>query len=492
MADDTKTLDVKADSQEAIELARHDWNFFAALVNPDEFRYLFPSFYLTLFGLLTAFKSRVEKFAIGIPRGFAKTTFVKLLCVWYILFTNKRFILIVGASEKLALNTVADICDMLSSFNIRVLFGDWRLRVEEDTKEQKVFFFRGRDIILKGVGAGTSVRGINRKSSRPDVILMDDVQTRESAENKDITDDLFRWILGTLMMTKSNDGCTYIYVGNMYPENCILDKLRQDPSWVSFVVGGILADGTSLWEELKPIQELLAEYQSLSDLGHPEIFISEVLNSTEGVGRSGLDLAAIPQMPYYFEDTEPEGSFILIDPSSGKKQGDDCTIEHYSVVDGVAIMDELLHGTFSPLETIKAALALGLKRQTRLVCVEDVAYQSTLLFWFNHVANEEGISGFEFHPVSPKNQAKNNRIKRGLIRCIEGKTLLHPSVRSKVLDQANSWDPLKINNRDDIIDPLGYVEEVMQKYPEFIIKQIFDVDVDFGSAAHTESLSLPF
>lgn len=492
MTADTRTTDVRADSQDAIELARHDWNFFAALVNPDEFRFLFPSFYLTLFGLLTAFRQRVEKFAIGIPRGFAKTTFVKLLCVWYILFTGKKFILIVGASEKLALNTVADICDMLSSFNIRVLFGDWRLRVEEDTKEQKVFYFRGRDIILKGVGAGTSVRGINRKSSRPDVILMDDVQTRESAENEELTDSLLRWILGTLMMTKSNEGCTYIYVGNMYPENCILDKFRKDPSWTSFVVGGILADGTSLWEELKPIKELIAEYDSLRELGHPEIFISEVLNSTEGGTRSGLDLSKIPEVPYYFLTTEPEGSFILIDPSSGKKDGDDCTIEHYSVIDGTPILDELVHGTFTPLETIKSALDMGLRRQTRLVCVEDVAYQGTLLFWFNHICNEQGISGFEFHPTSPKNRAKNNRIKRGLLRCIAGETYLHPDVRSKVLDQANKWDPLTVNNEDDIIDGLGYVEEVMQEYADYIVKQIFDVDSFSGSAAHTDDLALPY
>lgn len=492
MTVDTRTTDVRADSQDAIELARHDWNFFAALVNPDEFRFLFPSFYLTLFGLLTAFRQRVEKFAIGIPRGFAKTTFVKLLCVWYILFTGKKFILIVGASEKLALNTVADICDMLSSFNIRVLFGDWRLRVEEDTKEQKVFYFRGRDIILKGVGAGTSVRGINRKSSRPDVILMDDVQTRESAENEELTDSLLRWILGTLMMTKSNEGCTYIYVGNMYPENCILDKFRKDPSWTSFVVGGILADGTSLWEELKPIKELIAEYDSLRGLEHPEIFISEVLNSTEGGTRSGLDLSKIPEVPYYFLTTEPEGSFILIDPSSGKKDGDDCTIEHYSVIDGTPILDELVHGTFTPLETIKNALDMGLRRQTRLVCVEDVAYQGTLLFWFNHICAEQGISGFEFHPTSPKNRAKNNRIKRGLLRCIAGETYLHPDVRSKVLDQANKWDPLTVNNEDDIIDGLGYVEEVIQEYADYIVKQIFDVDAFSGSAAHTDDLALPY
>lgn len=486
------TTEVRADTAEAIELARHDFNFFAALVNPDEFRYLFPSFYLTLFGLLTEFKTAIQRFAIGIPRGFAKTTFVKLLCVWYILFTHKKFILVVGASEKLALNTIADICDMLSSWNIRALFGDWKLRMEEDTKEQKVFYFRGRDIILKGIGAGTAVRGINRKSARPDVILMDDVQKREDAESEDMANDLMRWILGTLMMARSNEGCTYIYVGNMYPKNCILDKLRKDPTWTSLVVGGLLEDNTSLWEELKPAAQLIQEYQSLTALGHAEIFISEILNCTEFEAISGIDLNKIPHVPEYYLDTEPEGSYILIDPSSGKKDGDDCTITHYSVVDGIDIMDHIESGTFSPLETITAALQMGIENGTRLICVEDVAYQSTLLFWFNHVANEQGITGFQFQPVSPKNQAKNNRIKRGLLRMLSGEIYLHPRVRSLYLDQARSWDPLKTNNKDDIIDPPGYCQEVREKYPEFVVKQIFDMDTFEVAAAHTGDLSLPY
>lgn len=489
MADITE---LSTSAAEAAELTKRDLNFLGMLAAPEEFIFSFPAFYLTLFSLLTSFKSKIERFAIGIPRGFAKTTFIKLLCLWYILFSDKKFILIVGAAENLAANTLADICDMLGSPNILRLFGNWEAQVITDTTTFKVFFFRGRYITLRAIGAGSSVRGINRKNSRPDVMIMDDIQPREMAENKELSDALMTWMLSTLMKARSNSGCTYIYVGNMYPQNCILEKLKNNTQWTSFIVGGILADGSSLWEELRPIEELISEYQADSEMGHPEIFISEVLNSTDIVGASGIDISKIPQLPPYYEDAEPEGSFILIDPSSGKKEGDDCTIEHYSVCDGKPIFDELQSGTFSPLETIKAALELGIKRNTRLICVEDVAYQSTLLFWFNHVCNEEGITGFEFVPTAPKGQAKNNRIKRGLLRLISGEIYLHPRVRSLVLNQIVEWNPLKINNKDDIIDPIGYVEEVMRDYPEHIVKNIFDVDSQIAEASHAGTLALPF
>lgn len=496
---DIATQEVSVPSNQAAEAARVDFNFLSMLAMPGEFLFKFPLFYLTLFAFLTGFKSKVERFAIGIPRGFAKTTYIKVLCVWYVLFSHKHFILIVCASEKKAIAILSDICDMLSSPNIRKIFGNYDANLEVDQAAQKVFHFRGREIILWAAGAGSSVRGINRKNKRPDVIVMDDIQEREDAKNKELAEELVVWMLSTLMKARSPFGCTYIFVGNMYPQNCILEKLKNNNQWVSLIVGGITTDGESLWEELKPIQELLEEYESDSNMGHPEVFISEVLNSTDIALASGIDPSRISYLPHYYLDVEQgEGGFILIDPSSGKKKGDDCTINHYEVMDGSPILDELLFGTFSPKETIKKAIEIGLRRNTRLICVEDVAYQSTLLFWFEEYCEEEGISGFIFAPISPKGRAKNNRIKKGFVKLCpneDGRTeiYLHPNVRSLVVSQYTSWNPLKVDNEDDIIDPIGYVEEVLQTYPDLIVRDIFNlVDSSKIHATHSQDIQLPF
>lgn len=471
----SETADIAAASAEAAALAKADLNFLGAITEPETFSFLFPAYYLSLFALLTAFTKKYERYAVGLPRGFAKTTFMKLLVVWCILFSKKKFILIVGAAEDLAVNTLSDIMDMLGAPNIRALFGNWDQEVYVDQSRLKVFSFRGRTIILRAIGAGSSVRGINRKNSRPDLIIMDDIQKKEDSENPELATALMNWMTGTLMKAKSNFDCTYIFVGNMYPRNSILEKLKNASTWTSLIVGGILADGTSLWEELRPIEELLEEYRADLELGQGEIFCSEVLNSTDLLPPSGLDVNAIPVPPNYFLTTEPEGSFIVIDPSSGKKQGDDCTINHVSVIDGKPILDKVDFGTFTPLQVIEKAIDMALENNTRLICVEDVAYQSTLLFWFDYICEQEGYSGFEFRPVSPKARAKNNRIKLGLIKLLKGEGYLHPEVRSLFTDQAKEWNPTKVTNRDDIIDPWGYVEEIMQNYPEEMMKRIFEI-----------------
>ena len=145
------TTQVGTDAGSAMKMAKEDLNFLAMLAAPETFFLLFPPFYLTLFQLLTSFKKRVERFAIGIPRGFAKTTFIKILCVWYILFSHKRFILIVGASEELAVNTVSDICSLLSSLNIIKLFGRWNAEIEVDQQGTKIIHYRGQKFLRQSL-----------------------------------------------------------------------------------------------------------------------------------------------------------------------------------------------------------------------------------------------------------------------------------------------------------------------------------------------------
>lgn len=486
-------VEISAPSGELAARAKEDFNFFAAMLMQSNFLFPFPPFYITLFHLLTQFKSRVERFAIGIPRGFAKTTWIKILAVWYIVFSHKQFILVVAASEPKAQAILSDIIDMMSEPAFRRVFGNWDAKTEEDNLTTKVFFFRGKQMILKAAGAQTSIRGIARKLKRPDVMLLDDIQDKEDANNKDLADALVIWMLSTLMKAKSPFGCTYIFVGNMYPQNSILEMLKKNKQWTSFVVGGILEDGSSLWEALKPIEELLEEYESDLEMDHPEVFISEVLNSTDIALASGISVSKIPRLPDYLADVElGEGSFILIDPSSGKKNSDDCTICHFEVKDSKPIMDEVVAETLTSRGTIEKALEMGIRRSTRLICVEDVAYQATLLENFELYCQERGITGFEFRPVAPKNQAKNNRIKRGLNRLLSGEIYLHPRVRSVVVAQILTWNPLKVNNRDDIIDPIGYVEQVEQLYQDEMMRKVFDTEDYVAPAIRQEELALPF
>jgi len=92
----TKVKEEAYDRAQIEEAARLDLNFLAGLAMPEVFEYFFPKMYLAIWTWLLSFLPKDRQFprlVLGMPRGFAKTTFVKLFILYCILFTNKRFIL---------------------------------------------------------------------------------------------------------------------------------------------------------------------------------------------------------------------------------------------------------------------------------------------------------------------------------------------------------------------------------------------------------------
>ena len=172
--------------EEVYQLAKTDMDFFAGLALPEVYKYAFPDLYLQLWNLVTStfYKKRdFSRYALGLPRGFAKTLVVKLLILYSILYTPKRFILVLCENEEKGKSILADVEDMLSEPNIKAVYGDWTAAQESNTLIRKKFAFRGKDIILRCAGAGTGIRGISEKFSRPDLIIFDDIQSREESES---------------------------------------------------------------------------------------------------------------------------------------------------------------------------------------------------------------------------------------------------------------------------------------------------------------------
>ena len=476
---------------DVVSAARSNLDFFAALVLPAVIAFAFPPLFHAVWQLMTDKALLVRDFsklAIGIPRGFAKTTLMKLFIVWCILFTNRRFFLIIGATAARAENILSDVADMLDEPNVKNTFGDWRINVEKDTQTEKVFGFRGRSIILVALGAGSSLRGINRKNARPDFVLMDDMQTRENAKSPVLSDELLEWMLGTLMKTKDNASCLFLFVGNMYPfPGSILRKLRQNPTWISLIVGALLADGESIWPELRSRNDLLDEFQTDLSLGKPEIFLSEVLNDENAANNSTIDITKIPHEPIGLTEALAQGSFIVIDPAGRKKNSDATSIGHFSVYDAVPLLNDIEEDVMTPGQTIRNALRMAMRHNCFLIGVEATAYQASLLYWFEVTCQQLGIEGIELVELYPGIESKNTRIKATLpmLLDVEKKPVelrLADKVRAQVLTQIVQWNPLKVNNTDGILDLLYYAPVMIINYGHLAAIRSSIESEDFSSA----------
>lgn len=462
------TDNVSADAHQIQNAARSDLNFLAGLAMPDIFKYYFPIIFTGIWQWLTELSTKTRDFsqiALGLPRGFSKTTILKLFILYCILFTKKSFILYIAGTQTKANDVIGDITDMLDEPNIKAVFGDWRVGLIIDRADFKLFGFRGRNVILRGAGAGSDIRGITRKNRRPDIMIFDDVQTREDADSEVISDQIENWMQGTAMKAKSPEGCLFIFLANMYPTKfSILKRLKRNPNWLKFITGGITEDGKSLWEELHPITQLIREYQNDAAAGKAQIFFSEVLNDENATLNNNFDLSKVPEWELDPNEIH-QGNAVIIDPSNDKVNSDAVTHLYYEVHQGKPYAKIIRENEgMSPLGIIELGIKLCLENNCRVLAIESVAFQYSLLFWFNYVCNQYGITGIEAVEIYPGSQSKNARILQWFNKYASGENQIAPSERPIAHAQISQFNPMKANNRDGILDCLQYMDKCTEMY----------------------------
>lgn len=479
-------------SDEIKEHMRTNMDFFCSLVLPEEIFLLFPAFYTWLWENMcnALIKDRdFSKFAVGLPRGHAKTMVVKFLLLWAILFTKKRYILIVGANTNKARAIVADVCTMLASPTVVKLFGHYQYDMEQDTQDIKKFKFCGRDVILEAAGTGTAIRGASHKFARPDIIVCDDTQTSDCAESLAEAERYHQWFTGTLMKAKSPFGCTYIYIGNMYRDlevrpqsgvfTCMLRNLQRSPSWQSFIVGGILGDGTALWEDLQPLEQLLSEYQDDLALGMEEVFAAEVLNDPSAKSNRLLDANRVTEWNP-LEQQMHQGNFIVIDPATSKATPDQMVIAYFEVFDNRAVLMDAEIGKFTGPESVHKAIDFGLKHNCRLILPEAVAYQYTLGQWFTYVCEQRGIEGFIIEPLY-NHGSKLSRIMRSFLSVHKGEIMFTKTMKALYVHQGQQFKPTKSNNIDDLLDTVEMGHRVATTMQHLLAEACYDQFEDSGA-----------
>jgi hypothetical protein len=477
--------EVSFETQQVVDSARNSLDFLAALAMPSIYKYTFPPVFLSVWTWLLTYIEKKRDFsqlALGLPRGFGKTMVLKLFVLYCILFTDRKFILVVCETTGKAINIISDVMDMLDEQNIKTVFGDWRLGIETDKQDLKKFGFRGRNIILMAAGAESGIRGITLKNVRPDVMVFDDIQSRSCADSQTQSDILERELIGTAMKSKSPHGCLFIFIANMYPTKwSLLRKLKGNPNWIKFIAGGILSDGTSLWEDLQPLEQLMKEFANDLSMGHPEIFYAEVMNDENASSNNLIDLSKLPPFPYDPVTDIPVGNFIIIDPSNDKANSDAVSIGYFEVYEGLPILQELIEDRLSPGDTIRKTLEIALRKNCRLIVVESNAYQYSLNYWFRFICQQLGIEGIEAVEIYSGSMAKNSRILQMFKSLLAGEVFISKECQAPCYLQISQFNPLKRDNTDGLLDLLTYAPRVLEMYGEYVQSMNVVQQQDFGS-----------
>lgn len=454
--------------QEAYDRGKKDINFFSALALPSVFRYPFPPFYIVAWQLITSTednrKEELFRFLLGLPRGHAKTTFIKVVIAWMLCYDYASFILVVCSNSQLAENIVADVHDIMASPNITAIYGEWVGSLAIDSKDTKKGSYHSHSITLVGSGWSSGIRGLNLQNQRPDFIFCDDVQTRENAYSPSESEKLLNELVGTIFHALSPTGRrTIVYVGNLYTEDCILQKFRENPHWTSMVTGAILETREPLWPELISLKELQESYEHDYALGKSDIWFAEIMNDP----RSSLHTLLHSQLP---DSDVPiieadDGAFITIDPAGFRSTSDDNVIVLHKKYNNKGYVVKISHGIKNPAEIVKESLVIALNNGVSLIGIESVAYQQSLKFWIDHFMRELGITHITTVELHPHGRSKESRIRQFVEELYkESYYILDEEAKRLITWQGSLYKFGKKNNKDDILDAAAYGIDIRNEF----------------------------
>lgn len=459
---------IAADAISIYERGKVDINFFAALALPNVCTTPFPDLYVLAWQLITSSEGNRNKelfrFALGLPRGFAKTTFIKVVIAWMVCYDFLQFVLVVCANDTLAENLLADLNDILDSDNMRSIYGKWEETLSEDNKGQKKAHYHGRDILLVARGWSSGIRGINLKNRRPDFIFCDDAQTKENDESPTERAKLLNTLASTIFKAISYIGRrTIVYVGNLYSDECILQQFRKNKHWTSLVTGAILADGESLWPEMRPIESLKEDYEHDEALGLAHVWFAEVMNDPRSILHSLLPKPVPPSD--ILGDFEDDGAFITIDPAGYRKHSDDNVIVLHRKFNDIPYAQRAIRGVMDPATLIRDALTMAIDAEVSLIGVESVAYQQTLKFWLEFFIQELRLNHIEVVELKPHGRSKEARIRQFVSSLYGGTYFIHGAeLRRDFTWQGSMYKIGKKDNKDDLLDAVSYGEDIRQEY----------------------------
>jgi hypothetical protein len=465
-----RNLDV--DITEAYERGKHDINFFASLLLPTVMLSPFPDFYVAIFRMLVnrtpKQMGKILRFALGLPRGHAKTTFIKVIIAWLIAYDKIQFAVILCATDGLAEELLEDVSEMLGSANAEAIYGRWTDQLSTDAKGIKKALYHDINIILVARGAGGAIRGVNIKHRRPDLIFCDDAQTKECDESQTESAKFRKRLVATFKIISPRGDRLIIYVGNMYSDTCILFQLKNNKSWISLVTGAILANGEPLWPELHSLDELLDSYLHDLEIGEVDVWFAEVMNDPVSRAYSLLN-GQVPDAPFLFQAEVPDGAFITIDPAGFRKASDDNVICLHYLYDGKPTLRKVEAGNKNPEQLIIESLRMALAHGVSLIAIEDTAYQQTLLFWINKYITAWNITGINVVPLKPKNRSKESRLRIFCEEVIAGNYYIHPDCLAQWLWQAMKYKLGKDDNKDDVLDAAAYGLDVRTEYWHLVV-----------------------
>jgi hypothetical protein len=470
---------VEADTEVILRLLRTSGEFIIEFFLADQLDMDVPTFHEEIWGLLT--DQEKERVLLAIPRGHAKTTLAKLAVIWYWLFTPHRFCVYLSNTAPIAKGACRDIIEWLSHPNFVKIFGQVRMHKHSDNEGLWVFDMpvghgRVKRCILRAIGQGQQMRGINIDNQRPDLAIVDDVEDNDNTSSESQQKKLDQWMYGPFLQALDKRR-KVLWLGNMLSKTCLLARQSRNPSWNPVVFGSLIKDSDGvlrpLWPDRWTIEQLMESFREYKAMGLVETWMCEMMNMP-GHGENGFTADQLYYLPTPAPD-ECSMAWITVDPAFGLRAHNDETAITVHVIpkgSSVPISMTPVHGHFSETQIFDECVQLATWWNAWTWGVESVAAQRVLLTLFDMLAASRGMSGrvVVVPLMSGRGDPKISRI-RSFVSLLASKNWAIVEDDIDLTTQILGLDLRKKDQPDDLCDSAAYGPAMYEEFQGLISHQ---------------------
>lgn len=435
-----------------------------------------PDIHVELFETMVS--AEVMKLALAVPRGHAKTTIAKLVVVHQLLYSaSTRFVLYMSSNARNAINACIDIVKHFKSDAFAAIYGPPEFEIDRDNDGTYKFSItdghgRTKLCILKAMGAGQSVRGMNIDNRRPELVIADDIEDINEVRTVEALEKTKKWFYTSFYKALSPRHSRLIHIGNMISSKCLLAIHCASPLWHSILYGVLRKNGQPLWPEMFPLEAIAADFAEYARLGQLGDWFAEMMNMPQAGAKSLVQMDKVRFAPVRVPGEE-DAACITIDLAIS-----DQTWAHATVVACHALVEgqwQLVEWReeygIDPITLFdQVVYPMAVKWRAKSIGIEGVAYQKALKHVFAFLVQSKPVRDLNFVDL-PARAAKSTRIAVWAGMVNNGEYVFTDGDMAPIWQLAD-YDPKKKENEDDVIDACAHFATMLREYLPIMLERL--------------------
>lgn len=186
-----------------------------------------------------------------IGRGFAKTTIAgQAMPLKRTLYRDAQVILYISSSSthaEMQLNNLKNLCE---SPRVTTVFGRVKPDRNEDLKWRSDLIETTFGSAMIARGSQGQVRGLNWNGIRPKLIIIDDLEDKETVQSPDQRHKQKEWLYADVIPALAKDPNAQLFIiGTLIHPASVLTVIRDDQMFTSIILDFFDKDGVPIWEE---------------------------------------------------------------------------------------------------------------------------------------------------------------------------------------------------------------------------------------------------